>query len=159
LSLPELAGAKLSAGAAAQKVFGDHGATAVAILAILSLLAGLMAAVLLTPRILYALGREGVFLRQATSVNPGGTPDAALLCSVLASVVFLFSGTVEQLLAILAFIVVANYGMLFLAVFVCRHREPEAPRPYRAWLYPWVPALGLGGSLVFLGGAVVADPI
>jgi APA family basic amino acid/polyamine antiporter len=157
LSLPELAEEKLSAGAAAGKVFGEYGATAVGVLAIISLLAGLTAGMLLTPRILYALGREGLFFRQATRVNRGGTPDVALLLSALAGVLFLFSGTFERMLAVLAFIVVANYGLLFLAVFVCRWREPNAERPYRAWGYPWTTAVGLVCSAVFLVGAVVAD--
>ena len=38
-----------------------------------------------------------------------------------------------------------------------RRREPEKPRPYRAWGYPVTPALALIGSFLFLGGAVAAD--
>jgi APA family basic amino acid/polyamine antiporter len=157
LSLPELAGARLSAGAAAGKVFGAAGETVVGALAVVSLLAGLMAAVLLSPRILYGLGREGLFFHHVTRVNRGGTPDLALLVSTLAGAVLLWLGDrVEHLLAVVSFIVVTNYTMLFLGVFVTRWREPETPRPYRAWGYPWVPVFGLVCALAFLAGAIVA---
>jgi len=161
LTLPELADSKLklSAGAAAAKVFGSFGGVLISILALVSILAALLAGALLTPRILYALGREGLFLAQATRVNRGGTPAIALCWSAAASVLILFSGEFDRLLAIMAFLVVANYAMLFLAVFVCRWREPGADRPYRAWGYPWTTALSLLASVLFLVGVVVADPI
>ena len=33
------------------------------------------------------------------------------------------------------------YGMVTAAVFVFRFREPNAPRPYKTWGYPVVPAV------------------
>jgi len=42
------------------------------------------------------------------------------------------------------------------AVFVMRARHPHALRPYRAWGYPWVPAMHLLGSLaIFIDLLVV----
>ena len=46
---------------------------------------------------------------------------------------------------------------VFLSVFVLRRREPEAPRPYRAWGYPVTTALALAGSVAFLFGAIKDD--
>jgi APA family basic amino acid/polyamine antiporter len=60
-------------------------------------------------------------------------------------------------LAVLAFFFVINYSISFLSVFVLRYREPDAPRPYRAWGYPWTTALALIGSIAFLVGAVISD--
>jgi len=40
---------------------------------------------------------------------------------------------------------------------VLRRREPDRPRPYRAWGYPWTTGLALVGSAAFLVGDVVAD--
>jgi len=42
-------------------------------------------------------------------------------------------------------------------VFVLRRREPEKPRPYRAWGYPWTTGLALVGSIAFLIGAIASD--
>ena len=35
--------------------------------------------------------------------------------------------------------------------------EPEKPRPYRAWGYPWTTGLALIGSVLFLAGVVAGD--
>jgi APA family basic amino acid/polyamine antiporter len=159
LPISEMANNDLAAGAAAEKVVGPQGAAVVRGLALISLLAGLNAAILLTPRILFALSRDGLFLAEAATANPGGTPAVALLLSVAASAVFLLTGTFEAVLAVLAFLTVTNYGMLFVSVFVSRGREPGAERPYRAWGYPWTTGAALLGSVVFLAGAVIADTI
>ncbi|MCA1556921.1 MAG: APC family permease, partial [Acidobacteria bacterium] len=60
-------------------------------------------------------------------------------------------------IAILAFFFVANYTISFACVFVLRRREPELPRPYRAWGYPWTTMLALLGSVAFLCGAAASD--
>ena len=57
----------------------------------------------------------------------------------------------------LAFFFVANYILSFISLFVLRLREPEKPRPYRAWGYPVTPGLALIGSVLFLAGAIYAD--
>ena len=40
-----------------------------------------------------------------------------------------------------------------------RRREPEKPRPYRAWGHPWTTGLALVGSVLFLAGAVASDTV
>ena len=52
---------------------------------------------------------------------------------------------------------VVNYALSFAAVFVLRSREPDAPRLYKAWGYPWTTGIALGVSLLFLIGSVVSD--
>ena len=50
-----------------------------------------------------------------------------------------------------------NYAMSFAVVFLLRRREPDRPRSYRAWGYPWTTGLTLLGSIGFLAGAVASD--
>ena len=57
----------------------------------------------------------------------------------------------------LAFFFIANYTLSFISLFLLRRREPERPRPYRAWGYPWTTALALFGSVAFLAGAIAGD--
>jgi len=38
-----------------------------------------------------------------------------------------------------------------------RRREPDKPRPYRAWGHPWTTGLALIGSVLFLAGVVAGD--
>ena len=158
LPLERLAGEKLAAGAAAEAVFGPRGATVIGVVAILSLLASVNGNTLTAPRVIYAMSRDRLFWRGASRVNRGGTPTASLALSTAAAVLMIvFSGTIQGVLAALAFFFVTNLALVFLSVFVLRRREPETPRPYRAWGYPVTTALALAGSVAFLCGAVWSD--
>ena len=113
---------------------------------------------LTAPRVVYAMSRDRLFWRGASYVNRGGTPAVSLALSTAAAVLLIvFSGTFAKLLAGLAFFFVTNLALVFLSVFVLRRREPETPRPFRAWGYPLTTALALAGSVAFLVGAVWSD--
>ncbi|HEX3560011.1 MAG TPA: APC family permease [Pyrinomonadaceae bacterium] len=158
LPLDQLAGEKLAAGAAAQMIFGARGGTIIAWVAIVSLLASVNGNTLTAPRILYAMGGDRLFWRGATRVNAGGTPTVSLALSTGAALaMILFSGAFGRLLAALAFFFVTDYALVYLSVFVLRRREPDAPRPYRAWGYPLTTGLALVGSVAFLVGVVWSD--
>jgi len=77
--------------------------------------------------------------------------------STIAAVLFIVSGTFNAVLAALAFFFVANYAMAYISVIVLRRREPDLPRPYRVWGYPWTTLIVLLGSVTFLIGAVISD--
>jgi APA family basic amino acid/polyamine antiporter len=156
LPMSELAGENFAAGAVANKIFGAYGDKTIRVLAILSLLSTINAYTLTSPRILYAMSCDELFTHRATKVNKGGTPTVTLLISTVVAVLFIFR-TFEQVLAALAFFFVANYTMAYISVIVLRRREPDLPRPYRAWGYPWTTIIVLMGSIAFLVGAVISD--
>ena len=157
MPLSEIAGKELAVGAAAQKIFGAHGDAVIRTLAIISMLSTINAYHLTAPRILFAMSCDKLFSERAVRVNEGGTPTVALFLSALAAVFFILTGTFEKVLAVLAFFFVINYGVSFLSVFILRFREPETPRPYRAWGYPFTTGLVLLGSIAFLIGAIKED--
>jgi APA family basic amino acid/polyamine antiporter len=156
LPMSQLAGENFAAGAVANKIFGGYGDKTIRVLAILSLLSTINAYTLTSPRILYAMSCDELFARRATRVNKGGTPTVTLLISTVVAVLFIFR-SFEQVLAALAFFFVANYTMAYLSLIVLRVREPDLPRPYRAWGYPWTTGIVLLGSIAFLVGAVISD--
>ena len=157
LPMSKLAGEPLAAGAVARAIFGTYGDTTIRVLAILSLLSTINAYTLTAPRILYAMSCDELFHHRASRVNKGGTPTITLLFSTIAATLFILSGTFNTVLAALAFFFVANYSMGYISVIVLRRREPELPRPYRAWGYPWTTLIVLLGSIAFLIGAVITD--
>ena len=158
LPIQQLAGEKLAAGAAAVRIFGPRGATVIGAVAILSLLASVNGNTLTAPRVIYAMSRDRLFWHGASRVNRGGTPTVSLAVSTFVAVaMIIFSGTFGRLLAALAFFFVTDYTLVFLSVFVLRRREPDTPRPYRAWGYPLTTALALAGSVAFLVGAIKDD--
>jgi APA family basic amino acid/polyamine antiporter len=75
----------------------------------------------------------------------------------MVAVLFIVSGTFNQVLAVIAFFFVSYYTMAFISVIVLRKREPNLPRPYRVIGYPWTTLIVTLGSIAFLIGAVAGD--
>ena len=157
LPLSRMAGEPFVAGAAAAAVFGPRGDTIIRTIVIVSSLAAVNACIMMAPRVPLAMARDGLLPRRITGVNRGGTPAAATVATALTALGFLLSGSFERVLALLAFFFVAAYTLSFTSVFVLRRREPDTPRPYRAWGYPWTTGVVLAGSVAFLVGQVVND--
>ena len=155
--LSSLAGSKLAAGTVANAIFGGGGERIVRLLVIVSLPSAVNANVLMGSRVLYSMSRDGLGIPVASRLNARGAPFVAIVATGLVAVAFLATGTFETIIAIAAFFFVANYTTSFLGLIRVRMREPNRPRPYRTFGYPWTTALVLLGSLGFLVSAVVAD--
>lgn len=158
IPLGELAHDPFAGGTVAQVLFGAHGTQLITLIVVISMIGTLNAGVLGMPRVVLAMGRDRLFPWQATHVNRGGTPDVALVATVLVTLAFLLSGTFQNVLKVAATLMVVQYSLMFVSVFVLRRREPELPRPYRAWGYPWTTGAGLAISVAFLVGVAAADP-
>jgi APA family basic amino acid/polyamine antiporter len=127
-------------------------------LALVALLSALNANLFVPTRVLFALGRDQLFASGAAAVNAGGTPGVAMLLTTLAGILFvLVGGGFGRLFAVFSFFTVVNYSACFLSLFVLRWREPNRPRPFRAWGYPWTMLVVLIASLGFLLGALLGD--
>jgi amino acid transporter len=157
LPMREVAGNNFSLGLAAERVFGRHGDFIFRSIMVLALFSSINALHLMAARVIYAMSRDGLFFRVVSRVNKGGTPTVGLLLSALVGVAFaIFS--FERVIAMLAFFFVTNYLLSFISLFLLRRREPDLPRPYRAWGYPSTTAIALLGSIGFLIEAVREDP-
>jgi basic amino acid/polyamine antiporter, APA family len=157
LPISEIAGSDLALGKAAQTVFGSNGDRIFRSLMILSMLSAVNACQLMATRVLFAMSRDGLFSTKGARVAEGGTPTIALFLSTVISALFILTGTVDQVLAVVAFFFVVNYAISFSVVFLLRRRDPDRARPYRAWGYPWTTGFSLLGSIAFLAGAVASD--
>jgi len=157
LPVTTIAGDNFAMGTAAAIFLGPLGKKLALALMLISLLSAVNANTLMATRVLFAVSRDALVSRWAARVNPGGTPTAALFAGTVAAVAFIATGTFEAVAEMLAYFFVANYTISFISLFVLRRREPQAPRPYRAWGYPFTTGFVLLGSVAFLIGAVVAD--
>ena len=158
LSLPSLAASKLPAADAAAAIFHGGGGVFVTLVSLLTVLSLVNAVLLGAPRILYAIGRDGLFVGRAAAVSAGGTPRVALAVTSGAAALMVLSGSLEQLIALAAVLYVLNYVSAYAAVFVLRIREPALPRPFRAVGFPVTTGLVLAGSILFLIAAIADDP-
>ena len=158
LPISRIAGQEFAAGEAAKMMFGTHGNTIFRSLTIVSMLSGINALHLMATRVVFAMSRDELFWKKASVVNKGGTPVTSLWLSAMVAMAFIIFGKkFETVITVLAFFFVVNYILSFVSLFVLRSREPEKPRPYRAWGYPVTPALALIGSVLFLVAAIGAD--
>jgi basic amino acid/polyamine antiporter, APA family len=159
LPIPDFARSTLPAADAAQILMGDRGRQVITLLSLVSLPPLLNAIMMIGTRILFAMSRDGVLWRRAAEVTAGGTPMAATLATTAVAVVLIASGTFQKLVAIASIFLVFNYSVCCLALLVLRVREPEHPRPFRAWGYPWSAVIVLAGAAAFLVAAVIGDTI
>jgi APA family basic amino acid/polyamine antiporter len=157
LGMRGLAATDFAAGAAAEALFGARGDAIIRSMLIVALFSGINAYLLFCPRILYAMSKDGLLPRWGQTVNEGGTPTVSLALSAAAAIAFLLTGTFNSVIAVAAFFFVLNYVASFAAVFVFRRTMPDAPRPYRAWGYPYTTGFSLLGGTAFLIGAIVSD--
>ena len=157
LPIERMANEPFVGGAVAQALLGTRGETIIRAIVIVSLIGTINAVVLQSARVLLAMGRDGLFARQATIVNAGGTPTVAMLTTTAVTVLFGLSGSFTAVLPVDAVFVVVGYLLMFAALVALRRREPDAPRPYRAWGYPWTTALAAVIGVVFLIGVAYSD--
>jgi APA family basic amino acid/polyamine antiporter len=155
--IADMAGDPFVAATAAARLFGPTGDTVIRIVMLLSLVAAVNALQLMAARVPFAMSRDRLLPLLLRRVNPGGTPVPALVASTLIALACIATNTFNTVLAMLAFLFVANYGLTFIALFASRRRWPDAPRPFRVPGYPFVPGLALTGSLAFMVAAVVSD--
>lgn len=148
---------KIPAADAAAVILGDRGRQFVLVIAIVALLGLINSLLLIAPRILFAISRDGLFFRRFTNINSGGTPAIALGLSAMIAIGLILSGNFSRLISIASVMFVAIYVSGFAALFVLRKREPELARPFKVWGYPLTPLIVLLGSIAFLIGSAVED--
>jgi len=125
-----------------ERLFGVAAANAIGVFTIISLSASISAMTLAGPRVYYAMAKDGLFLQSASRVHPRfHTPAAAIIAQAIWSTVLVLCGSLSQLVSYTGFAVVLFSAIAVVCVFVLRRREPDAPRPFRAWGYPWAPAI------------------
>ena len=157
LPLQKLAGSEFPASDAAQLIFGLKGATLVTLISMCALPSLINSSLLGGSRILFALGRAKLFWPRAAQVNSGGTPWVALACTTVLGVILVWTGSFERLLAMASVFAVVLYCSAFASLLVLRRKEPETPRPWPVWGYPWTTWIVLTGSFGFLIGAFITD--
>ena len=143
-----------------ERLFGVGAGNVIAVFTVVSLCASISAMTLAGPRVYYAMARDGLFLPAAASVHPRfHTPAVAIVAQALWSAVLVSSASLSQLVSYTGFAVVLFSAVAVAAVFVLRRREPEAARPFRAWGYPWAPAIFVVASALMLVNEIIRNGV
>src|SRR5262249_13985136 len=86
------------------------------------------------------------------------TPHIAIVALVVWSSILAVSGSYEQLFTYVVFASLLLHTLGAIAVFRLRHTRPDAPRPYRVWGYPIVPAVFIIASAAVVLNTLIAKP-
>src|SRR5262249_27555993 len=126
---------------------------------IVSIAASVSAMVLAGPRVYFAMARDGLFVAPAGHVHPRfRAPTGAIVVQGIWSGVLVLCGTLQGLVNYTGFAIVVFSGVAVTTVFVLRRRHPDALRPFRAWGYPWAPAIFVLASTVIVANQIWREP-
>ncbi|MBD1392597.1 APC family permease [Mucilaginibacter glaciei] len=157
LPIATIAKSPLAASAAAAVVFGSWSSVFINIVSLLAVISILNAYMMIPSRILFGLSREGFFIKQGTYVNKGGTPYYCMLICYAITVIFIVFNSYEQLFGLAAVMLTVVTSFSFASLMWLRKKEPELPRPYRAWGYPYVTTIAMAVSVILFIGFAISD--
>jgi APA family basic amino acid/polyamine antiporter len=142
-----------------ERMLGQRAGDVLAIVAIISLAAGLNAWTFAGPRIYYAMARDGVFFPGAARVHARfKTPHVSIVAQAAWTSLLILTGSLDTLTNYVGFAIILFAGIAVAAVFVLRARDPQAPRPYKAFGYPFAPGLFVAASMAIVLNAMYRDP-
>lgn len=139
--------------------FGDLLGKLIVIPIVVAMFSAANAITLTSPRVFYAMARDGVFFRRLAEVHPRfGTPALAVIALNAVSIVLALTGTFEQLLTYVVFTGWIFYALGAASIFVYRRKQPGAPRPFRVPGYPLTPLLFVLASALIVANTFYAQP-
>ena len=125
----------------------------------MSSLGSLHASVLANSRVPYAMARDGMFFKPLAKISERSrVPVNAVLAQCGWASVLAISGTYDTLTDSVVFASWLFYALSAGAVIVFRRREPDLPRPFRTWGYPYTPVIFVIVSVALLLSALIATP-
>ena len=159
LPMSELRGVSRVGEQAASALVGVNGARFVALTVVVSTFGCNAAAILAGGRLLFAMARDGVFLRSAARVHDRyKTPHIAIVALSAWAAVLALTGSYQQLFTYVMFSSILLHMIGAIGLFRLRRLRPDHPRPYRVWGYPFVPALFIVASTAFVLNTLFERP-
>ena len=142
-------------------VFPAAGAQIMAIAIMISTFGCINGMVLAGARAFFAMARHNLFFPAAKRINKAQVPGVALVLQAAWTTLLVLPRTYDpatqkfgnlygNLLDYVISAALIFYILTIAGVFVLRRRDPDAERPYRAFGYPFVPALYIAGASVIL---------
>ncbi len=125
-----------------QSAFAGIGAKLMAAAILVSTFGCVNGMLLAGARVYYAMSRDGLFFKSAGRLSAKtSTPVNSLWMQWAWTCLLCLSGSYSQLLDYVIFAVLVFYVLTIGGLFVLRRTRPDAPRPYKAFGYPVLPAL------------------
>jgi len=149
---------QIAAVEAVRSFWGNNGALFMSVLILITTLGCTHATILASSRPYYAMAREGLFFPAVAKLNQKQAPANSLKYQGVWACLLVLSGTFDQLTDMIIFAVFIFYGATTLGVFILRRKMPQAPRPYKVWGYPLVPALVILFCITLFFNTIITRP-
>lgn len=151
---------------ALEQIFPGLGVTIMALAIMVSTFGCNNGLILAGARAYYAMARDGLFFRRAGVLNAARVPAWGLVFQGLWTVVLIllrtynpgtrtYGNLYSNLLEYVVSAALLFYILTIAGLFRLRRTRPETPRPYRAFGYPFVPALYIAAASAILVALVV----
>jgi APA family basic amino acid/polyamine antiporter len=144
--------------AAAKVIFGDSAVYLMAGLIMISTFGCNNGIIMAGGRLFYAMAKDGLFFKSAAELNRNAVPGFALWIQAAWASVLCLSGKYGDLLEYTTFASLLFYIVTIAGLLVLRKREPLADRPYKVFLYPWLPILYIVFAAAFCLNLLVNSP-
>ena len=138
--------------AALYTVFGNISQYIMAALIMVSTFGCNNGLILAGSRLFQSMAANGLFFEKAKDLNSNGVPAKALVYQAVWASVLCLSGSYGDLLDYCTFASLIFYIVTIGGIFILRKKEPDTPRPYKAFGYPYVPIL-----YILLAGFICVD--
>jgi len=141
--ISEMAGKQQVALVAGTHLFGDAGGKVMAVFICIGLISTVSSMMWIGPRVTMAMGEDLRALHWLARKNARGIPIPAILLQAVVATYLLVAGSFETVVSYVQFALALSSALAVAGVIVLRWRQPDLPRPYRAWGYPVTPLIFL----------------
>lgn len=128
---------------AAQNIFGSIGTIIIAVMIMISTFACNNGLIMAGARVYYTMAQDGLFFKKAADLNKHSVPGWSIWVQCLWASALCLTGKYGDLLDFVVIIVLIFYILTIYGIFILRRKMPNAERPYKAFGYPFLPALYL----------------
>jgi len=144
--------------AAANNIFGNAGTMVIAVMIMVSTFGCNNGLILAGARVYYTMAKDGLFFKKTAMLNKHAVPAYAMWAQSIVACLLCLSGKYGDLLTMVSFVVVLFYVLTIIGIFVLRKKQPDIPRPYKAFGYPVLPLIYIVLALSFCVGLVYTSP-
>jgi len=124
-----------------ERVAGNWASVIFVIGAMVTVMSCANANIMVAPRVVFALSRDGLLPGALQDVNEGGSPYFAFALTAAISLALASTGAFRLVFGLIGILTSLSGLLVDIAFFVLRRREPDLLRPFRAILSPWLPGL------------------
>jgi len=143
---------------ASSVIFGNIGTVIIALMIMVSTFGCNNGLILSGARVYHAMANDGLFFKRTASLNKFAVPEFGLWLQCLVASAMCLSGRYGDLLDMISFVVVIFYALTIFGIYILRVKRPEAERPYKAFGYPFLPALYIIMGICFCTLLIIFKP-